>query len=125
MATWANGEGTKFSLESMRSQLHVARTACRRFDANLLLMRLECEYKQYIAGHSKAYLSGSPWYVGDSMVYFLEKHHLESEAIHLMVVAEEATEAPPNSTTPLKASMLRLVGNTLVVPRLHTRQYIN
>ena len=121
MASWAGANAKTFSIESMREKLHVARTASDRFDRNLLLMRLECEYKQYIAGRSKAYLSGSPWYVGDSLVRFLEHNHLEADAVHRMVAAAgEATAAPDPTTSPLppakNSALLRLICNTIVIP---------
>ena len=120
MPTWtSNGESKKFTLESMRASLREAQTASRRFDANILLMRLECEYKQYIAGHSKAYLSGSPWYVGDSLVCFLEQQHLVTQAVRHMMAAEEEKTAHVNSTTLIKYSLLSLIGNTIVIPWLH------
>ena len=84
-------------------------------------MRLECEYKQYIAGRSKAYLSGSPWYVGDSLVRFLEHNHLEADAVHRMVAAaEEATVAAADPASPTasarNSALLRLIGNAVVIP---------
>ena len=46
------------------------------------LEQLEKEYQDYCKKFSKAYLSGSPWYVGPSI-----KHHIENKKMDLSALS--------------------------------------
>ena len=69
------------SVEHMRARLRQCHQACRTFDDNLLLIKAECRYQEYVGRFSPAYLSGSPWYVGASLIESVRSRGLEAAAV--------------------------------------------
>ena len=62
-----------WDLNKLQQTLTNTQNGLNKLEDNLNLLQLEQEYQNYINQFSPAYLSGSSWYVGNSIIKYLEK----------------------------------------------------
>jgi hypothetical protein len=55
------------------------------YNSNQTLFLLELCYQNYINKYSPAYLSGSPWYVGTSIIEFINKKEINTDYLALII----------------------------------------
>ena len=68
-------------IQKMQEKLNTCQQLCKKFDDNLNLIKLETEYQNYINKFSPAYLSGSDWYVGPSLIEHINNKKINSDQL--------------------------------------------
>ena len=68
-------------IKKMQKILKETKEGLEKLDNNLELLKLEAEYQKYISKFSPAYLSGSPLYVGPSLIDHIKKKPLDQSML--------------------------------------------
>ena len=69
---------SNFNIEEYQKKLDNCKKLCRDFDNNVELIKLEEKYQAYIKKFSPAYLSGSPYYVGPSLIEYIKSRPINN-----------------------------------------------
>jgi hypothetical protein len=78
------------NIEELIKILKNTRVGLDHLKYNLNLLELEIEYQKIINKYSLAYLSGSSWYVGPSLIEYISNKQLSSELIYtLLFIAQK------------------------------------
>ena len=62
-----------WDLKELQKVLDQTKKGIKKLDNDIYLLKLEETYQKYISQFSKAYVSGSDWYVGDSIIEHIKK----------------------------------------------------
>jgi hypothetical protein len=71
-------------LKKLQETLNQSKKMCDNFDRKIDLLKLEVEYQKYIKKFSPAYLSGSDWYVGDSIIQWINNQDISQDLLGLL-----------------------------------------
>ena len=71
-------------LKKLQETLNKSKKLSKQFDKNIDILLLELEYQKYIKKFSPAYLSGSDWYVGDSIIKWLNNKKINQDYLSLL-----------------------------------------
>lgn len=69
------------NLDKLQKTLNKSKQLSKDFDRNIKLTILEAKYQEYIRKFSPAYLSGTPIYVGPSLIEHLNKKKINGDLI--------------------------------------------
>ena len=72
------------NIKEMQDKLNECHQLNRQFDYNIDLIKLEEKYQKYISKFSPAYLSGNPWYVGPSIIKYIERQPINTDCLALL-----------------------------------------
>ena len=60
-------------------------------DRNIELLKLEADYQKLISNYSPAYLSGSSWYVGPSLIEHIRQGKINQGCLGILCVVSHYT----------------------------------
>lgn len=72
------------NIEKLQETLNNSKKLSDDFDKNIQLTKLEIKYQKYIKKFSPAYLSGSPIYVGPSIINYINSQKINSDLLSLL-----------------------------------------
>ena len=61
-----------WDIKKMKKTLNSSKKDIKLLDDRFKLLEIDLKYKKLCSGFSKAYLSGSYWYVGDSLTEYIK-----------------------------------------------------
>ena len=72
------------NLDKLQEILNKSKRLSNDFDRNIKLTILEAKYQEYITKFSPAYLSGSPIYVGPSLIEHINKQKINGDLLSFL-----------------------------------------
>lgn len=72
------------NLEELQKVLNNTKKGIGLLNKRIDLLKLEDEYQKYISQFSKAYVSGSDWYVGESITEYLKNKKVDTGILNLL-----------------------------------------
>ena len=72
------------NIVELQKTLNRSKKLCKKFDDNLELIKLETLYQKYINKFSPAYLSGSPWYIGPSLIQWINNKKINTDLLTIL-----------------------------------------
>lgn len=83
-------------IQYLQGLLDKSKKLSEKFDRNINLLLLEKKYQEYINKFSPAYLSGSPLYVGPSLLAYIEKQHLNTDYLAFLFLISNKLDKEGN-----------------------------
>ena len=71
-------------IKKMQEKLNLCHKLNKKFDDDINLIKLENAYQKYINKFSPAYLSGSPWYVGPSILSYINNKKINTDLLSFL-----------------------------------------
>jgi hypothetical protein len=69
------------NIKYLQDLLNTSKLKSKEFDKNIKLLELERNYQIYCSKFSPAYLSGSLWYVGPSIIEYINKKPIDNNLL--------------------------------------------